>query len=77
MIHVLALAVFVFGVILAAYTGGWLLFIKPIMDACKAFDSGSLTALTVGVTVIKCVVAGTVASLIVYISSLIAALLNK
>ena len=75
--HILALLVFIFGVILAAYTGGWVLFVKPIIEACKALDSGNLTALTVGITVIKCVAAGTVAGLIVYISSIIAAFLNR
>lgn len=75
--NILALIVFALGVILAAYTGGWVLFIKPIIEACKALDSGNLTALTVGVTVIKCVFAGTVAGLIIWLTSLIAGIIGK
>lgn len=75
--QILALMVFVLGVILAAYTGGWVLFIKPIIEACKALDSGSLTGLTAGITVIKCVLAGTVAGLIIWLTSLIAGVISK
>lgn len=74
--NILAVIVFILGVVLAGYTGGWLLFIKPIIDCCKAFDAGSLTGLMVGITVLKCVFASAVASIIIWACSVIAALLN-
>jgi hypothetical protein len=42
------------------YGGGWLLFIQPIIALCKAIDAGTITALMVGLTVVKCIFAGTV-----------------
>ena len=74
---ILAVLVFILGVVLAGYTGGWLLFIKPIIDCCKAFDAGSLTGLMVGITVLKCVFASAVASIIIWVCSVVAALLNR
>ena len=54
-----------------AYVGGWLMFIQPIIEACKAFDAGTLTGLMVGTTVLKCIFASTVSGFIVYIGSAI------
>lgn len=31
------------GIALGIYTGGWLLFIKPIITVCAAYDAGTLT----------------------------------
>ena len=59
------------------YVGGWLMFIQPIIEACKAFDAGTLTGLIVGTTVRKCVFAGTVGGVIVWIGSAIATVLFK
>ena len=59
-----------------AYVGGWLMFVKPIMDCCKAFDAGTLTALMVGVSIIKCFFAGAVGGLIAYIGSNIGVLIG-
>lgn len=59
-----------------AYVGGWLMFIKPIMDCCKAFDAGALTALMVGVSIIKCFFAGAVGGLIAYIGTNIGILIG-
>lgn len=73
---VLAVIVFILGILLAAYAGGWLMFIKPIIECCKAFDAGTLTGLIVGVTVLKCVFAGAVASFIVWVCSVIAAMIS-
>lgn len=53
--------------ILAGYVGIWEMFIGPIIDACKHFDAGTLTGLIVGKTVLKCVFASTVSSLIVWL----------
>lgn len=54
----------VVGIIGGLYVGGWLMFIEPIMDACRAFDAGVLTGAIIGATVIKCVFASFVGSLI-------------
>ena len=59
------------------YVGGWMMFIKPIIETCKAFDAGTLTGLIVGTTVLKCVFASTVGGIIVWIGSSIATILFK
>lgn len=64
---ILAILSIVISIALALYLGGWLLFVKPIIECCKAFDNDTLTALKVGFTVIKCLCAGTVASVICWI----------
>ena len=58
-----------------AYVGGWLMFIQPIIEACKAFDAGTLTGLMVGTTVLKCIFASTVGGFIIWIGSAIAGFL--
>lgn len=57
------------------YVGGWLMFIQPIIEACKHFDAGTLTGLIVGTTVLKCIFASAVGLLIVYVGSVVAALI--
>ena len=57
------------------YVGGWLMFIQPIIEACKAFDAGTLTGLMVGTTVLKCIFASTVGGFIVYIGVTISKIL--
>lgn len=59
------------GIVGGLYVGGWLMFIKPIIEACKAFDTGTLTAMTVGVTVLKCIFANFVGGIIAYAGYLI------
>jgi hypothetical protein len=49
------------------YVGAWLLFIKPIIDVCIAFDNNTLTGVMVGWTIIKCIFASTVGSLLTYL----------
>lgn len=53
------------------YVGGWLMFIQPIIEACKAFDAGTLTGLMIGITVLKCIYASAVSGFIVSIGSTI------
>lgn len=47
------------------YFGGWLLFVKPILAACAAFDAGILTSTLIITTIIKCIIASTVGLIIV------------
>lgn len=55
------------GVVGGLYVGGWLMFIQPIIEACMAFDAGTLTGLIVGITVLKCIFATAIGSIIAYI----------
>jgi len=59
------------------YVGGWVMFIQPIIEACKAFDAGTLTGLLVGTTVLKCMFASAVGGIIVWVGSAIATVLFK
>ena len=59
----------------ALYLAGWSMFIKPIVDCCKAFDSGSLTGLMIGTSVLKCIFAGPVGCIVAYVSIIIGGLL--
>ena len=51
------------------------MFIQPIIQVCVAFDAGLLTGLIVGVTILKCIIASLVGTVIVYIGILIGGLL--
>lgn len=66
--------VFIIGIIVSLYVGGWVMFIQPIMDACKHFDAGTLTGAIIGATVLKCIFATTVSSLLIWLSSFISAI---
>lgn len=65
---VLGVLIMVVGFAIAGYMGIWEMFIGPIIDACKHFDAGTLTGLMVGKTIIKCIFASTVSSLIAWAS---------
>lgn len=75
--QILAVLMFIVGIVAACYLGGWVMFIKPIIDCCRAFDGGTLTGLMVGVAVLKCVFAGAVASIIFWVGFLVAAVVNN
>ena len=74
---ILAVLIFVGGIVAAIYFGLWVMFIKSILTACAAFDAGTLTATLVGWTVIKCLLASAVSSLIVWIATTISTFLCK
>lgn len=61
--------IIVISIIGGAYIGLWLMFIKPIIDCCMMFDNGTLTAVAVGVCIIKCIFASFVGGLIAYIGA--------
>lgn len=63
----LAIVTFIIGAVLGLYVGGWLLFIKPIITCCVAFDGGTLTALMISITIIKIICAGAVGSFIFWV----------
>lgn len=63
----------IIGIVLSIYTGGWLLFIKPIIAVCAAYDAGTLTGSMIGWTIIKCLVfAPIVAKVIMKVALVIA-----
>ena len=66
--------IFAAGVIAGLYVGGWLMFIQPIIEACKHFDAGTLTGVIIGTTVLKCVFASAVCGVIIWVCSVIAAI---
>lgn len=59
--------IIIIGVVLGLYVGGWLMFIKPILDATKAFNKGTLTGLMIICTIIKCFFAELVGLFIAYV----------
>ena len=70
-------SVLIGSIVCGLYVGGWMMFIQPIIEACKAFDAGTLTGLIVGTTVLKCVFASAVGGIIVWIGAVIANSLFK
>lgn len=53
------------GIALGIYTGGWLLFIKPVIAVCAAYDAGTLTGSMIGWTIIKCLVFAPIAAKVI------------
>lgn len=70
---ILGVIIAIAGIGLGLYVGGWLMFIKPIIACCMAFDAGVLTGTIVGWTVIKCIFASFIGSIIGYVGILIGA----
>lgn len=68
---------FIVGIVTGFYVGGWLMFVKPIMDCCYAFDAGILKVSNVGMAIIKCVFATPIGVVIFWIFSIIAALIGE
>ena len=69
---VIGWAFFIGGIVGSFYISGWIMLIQPIIEACKHFDAGTLTGVIIGVTILKCIFASTVGSLIIYVSAAIA-----
>jgi len=57
--------------IAGVYVGGWLMFIKPILNCCTMFDTGTLTGYIVGITILKCIFATTVGVFIAWAGTMI------
>lgn len=65
---------FLGGIAGSLYIGGWLMFIKPIINVTQAFDAGTLTGLLIAKTVLKCIFASFTGWLIFYVSTLLSAI---
>lgn len=61
----------------ALYVGGWLMFIKPIIEICTAIDSGTLTSMIVVPGILKCIFACSVGLAIAYIGTIVGCLIMK
>lgn len=57
--------VIIVGIALGIYAGGWLLFIKPIIAVCAAYDAWTLTGSMIGWTIIKCLVFAPIAAKVI------------
>ena len=67
MLGVIGFLTIIASILCGLYVGGWCMFIQPIIEACRAFDAGTLTGMIVGITVLKCFFAGTIGCLIAYV----------
>ncbi len=65
--RIISILLIIAGIVCGVYVGAWLLFIKPIMAICMAIDSGSVTAMVIGMGIIKFLLASPVAGVIIYI----------
>ena len=62
--NIIAWIVLIGSIVGGLYISGWLMFIQPIIEACKAFDASTLTGLMVGTTILKCIFASAVGYMI-------------
>ena len=66
----------VIGIIGGIYVGGWLMFVSPILECLRAFDAGTLTAMAIGITILKCMFASLVGYSIFYACSITGILID-
>ena len=69
--NIIGSLVLIAGIILGIYVGGYIMFVDPIIEACKHFDAGTLTGMVVGATVLKCIFASVVGWIIFYVGVII------
>lgn len=63
----------IIGIALGIYAGGWLLFIKPIVTVCVAYDTGTITGNMIEWAIFKCLIlAPIVAKVIIKVTLVIA-----
>lgn len=55
--NVIGWIIIIGGLLLGAYVGLYLMFIYPILQCCRAYDAGTLTAFQIGVYVLECIFA--------------------
>lgn len=64
--------VYVISIIIGFYVSIWVMLIEPIIYACQCFDTGTLTATIVGITIIKILLSGFAGILIMLVGFAIA-----
>ena len=77
MIKVVSWIILIGSILCGLYVGGWIMFIQPVIEACKHFDAGTLTGAIVGSTIVKCALASFVTSIIVSAGIFIVQIINK
>lgn len=77
MANVISWIVLIGSVVCGLYVGGWVMFIQPIIEVCRCFDAGTLTGAMVGFTIIKCVFASFITSVIIGIGVSVANAINE
>lgn len=71
--NIIAIIIIWLGCILALYVGGWLMFIKSIIDLILGFQAGMVTGSMIALAIIKILFASIVGGIIAYIGFIIAA----
>ena len=64
--------VYAISIIIGFYVGIWVMMVEPIIYACQCFDAGTLTATIIGITIIKILLSGFAAILIMLVGFAIA-----
>lgn len=64
--------VYTISIIIGFYVGIWVMLVEPIIYACQCFDAGTLTATIIGITIIKILLSGFAATLIMLVGFAIA-----
>ena len=64
-------------IVLGCYIGVWVMFIKPIMNCCIAFDAGMLTGNMIGLTILSCVFSGGVGTGVMYMIWILYAIIES
>ena len=75
-LNTLGTLIFIISSLGGIYVGGYLTFIKPITTCITAFDLGTLTGAMIGWAIVKCLFAGSVCGIIVYLGYLACILLK-
>ena len=70
--NIIAIIIIWLGCILALYVGGWLMFIKPIINVVLALQAGIVTGSMIALAIIKILLASIVGGIIAYIGFIIA-----
>ena len=64
--------VYAISIIIGFYVGIWVMMVEPIIYACQCFDAGTLTATIICITIIKILLSGFAAILIMLVGFVIA-----
>lgn len=75
--NVISWIILIGSILCGLYVGGWIMFIQPIIEACKSFDAGTLTGAVVGSTIVKCALASFVTSIIISAGIFIIQIINE
>ena len=73
--NLIGVLIVIVGILLGLYIGGWIMFVKPIIDICYAIDDQTISAVAVGITIIKCLLASFVGVVIAQIGIVIGKLI--